>query len=61
LSQGRHRKDFQNIRLFKNMSVLDNVRAAFHCRLGYSVLQAGSPQKKRFLDAEKRCRGALHW
>jgi branched-chain amino acid transport system ATP-binding protein len=44
-------RTFQNIRLFKNMSVLDNVRAAFHCRLGYSVLQAGL-RRKAFLDAE---------
>mgnify|MGYP005841431791 CR=1 FL=1 len=33
-------RTFQNIRLFRNMTVLDNVRAAFHCRVTYGIIQA---------------------
>lgn len=33
-------RTFQNIRLFKNNSVLDNIRAAFHPKANYSVLDA---------------------
>ena len=33
-------RTFQNIRLFKNLSVLDNVRIAFHFNVGYNALQA---------------------
>jgi len=45
-------RTFQNIRLFKNMTVLDNVRAAYHCRLGYGMLQAAC-HGKAFSAAEK--------
>ena len=30
-------RTFQNIRLFGSLSVLDNVRIAFHCRVGYTM------------------------
>ncbi|BAF58255.1 MAG: ABC transporter ATP-binding protein [Pelotomaculum sp.] len=33
-------RTFQNIRLFKQCSVLDNVRAVFHSRTGYGLLDA---------------------
>ena len=33
-------RTFQNIRLFKNLSVLDNVRIAFHFNVRYNSLQA---------------------
>jgi branched-chain amino acid transport system ATP-binding protein len=33
-------RTFQNIRLFKSMSVLDNVRTAAYCRLGYPLWSA---------------------
>lgn len=33
-------RTFQNIRLFKSLSVLDNVRAAFQQRQGYNLFQA---------------------
>jgi len=44
-------RTFQTIRLFKNMSVLDNVRASFHCRLNYGLAQ-GAFHGKRFVDSE---------
>ena len=33
-------RTFQNIRLFGELSVLDNVRIAFHCRVGYSLVDS---------------------
>jgi branched-chain amino acid transport system ATP-binding protein len=33
-------RTFQNIRLFPNISVLDNVRIAFHPRVGYNMLDS---------------------
>ncbi len=33
-------RTFQNIRLFGALSVLDNVRIAFNCRVNYSIAQA---------------------
>lgn len=32
-------RTFQNIRLWNSMSVLDNIRIAHHCRLGYGFLE----------------------
>jgi branched-chain amino acid transport system ATP-binding protein len=31
-------RTFQNIRLFKNMSVMDNIRVAYHNRMSYGIL-----------------------
>ena len=33
-------RTFQNIRLFGNLTVLDNVRIAFHCRVRHSLFDA---------------------
>ncbi|MCL4533765.1 MAG: ABC transporter ATP-binding protein [Bacteroidetes bacterium] len=33
-------RTFQNIRLFGKLSVLDNVRIAYHCRVGYGMADA---------------------
>ncbi len=33
-------RTFQNIRLFGKLSVLDNVRIAYHCRVGYGMAGA---------------------
>lgn len=33
-------RTFQNIRLFKNLSVIDNVKAAFNQKMRYSVVEA---------------------
>jgi len=35
-------RTFQNIRLFPNLSVLDNVRIAYHTHAGYSLVEAFS-------------------
>lgn len=43
-------RTFQNIRLFQNLSVLDNVRIAYHAHAGYSladgVIRSGRYQSK---------------
>ncbi len=44
-------RTFQNIRLWNNMSVLDNIRLAQHHRLGYSVWDA-LLRTKRHADRE---------
>lgn len=33
-------RTFQNIRLFKNMSIMDNVLIGYHCNMNYGVLPA---------------------
>ena len=50
-------RTFQNIRLFSNMSVLDNVKVALHNQIHYSLLEsffhAGSYRKKEQQMNEK--------
>jgi branched-chain amino acid transport system ATP-binding protein len=50
-------RTFQNIRLFKNNTVLDNVRAAFHPKAAYSLLDAVF-RTPRFRAEEKIITGA---
>jgi branched-chain amino acid transport system ATP-binding protein len=45
-------RTFQNIRLFSNLSVLDNVRIAFHPTSGYNLLDS-IISTKRFTSREK--------
>ncbi|WP_147819595.1 ABC transporter ATP-binding protein [Salidesulfovibrio onnuriiensis] len=46
-------RTFQNIRLWHDMSVMDNIRIAQHYRMGYSVFDAFLRTKK-YRTAEKR-------
>ncbi|HEX5034834.1 MAG TPA: ABC transporter ATP-binding protein, partial [bacterium] len=48
-------RTFQNIRLFPELSVLDNVRVAFHHRIGYSLWDAVL-LRRRFAEEEERIR-----
>ena len=45
-------RTFQNIRLFPNLSVLDNVRIAYHPHAGYSMIDA--IMRNRKFDARER-------
>jgi len=45
-------RTFQNIRIFKEMSVLDNVRAAFASRVGYGTLDS-ILHTRRFYQGEE--------
>ena len=45
-------RTFQNIRLFKQLSVLDNIKNACNIHMNYSILDAAFRTKK-FWDAEK--------
>ena len=45
-------RTFQNIRLFPNLTVLDNVRIAYHTHAGYSMFD-GILQNKHFAAKEK--------
>jgi branched-chain amino acid transport system ATP-binding protein len=45
-------RTFQNIRLFPNLSVLDNVRIAYHPHAGYS-LSDSMLRSRRFADKER--------
>ena len=40
ITQGGIARTFQNIRLFPNLTVLDNVRIAYHLHAGYTLLEA---------------------
>jgi branched-chain amino acid transport system ATP-binding protein len=46
-------RTFQNIRLFKNSTVLDNIKIAKHSRIRYGVM-AGLLRNKEFLAEEKK-------
>ncbi|MBE5961198.1 MAG: ABC transporter ATP-binding protein [Lachnospiraceae bacterium] len=48
-------RTFQNIRLFKRMTVLENVMVAFHNQVTYSLLD-GMLHTKRYREAEKQVR-----
>ena len=48
-------RTFQNIRLFKELSVLDNVRIAHYTGIGYSPWEA-LLRLPRFIDEERRIR-----
>jgi len=54
IAQGVSRT-FQNIRLFKSMTVLDNVRTAGYCRQTYSLWSALA-RTTRFTEQEERLR-----
>ncbi len=45
-------RTFQNIRLFQNLSVLDNVRIAYHAHAGYNLLDA-TVRARRFTIQER--------
>ncbi|MDD7429091.1 MAG: ABC transporter ATP-binding protein [Oscillospiraceae bacterium] len=45
-------RTFQNIRLFSNMSVLDNVKVGLHNRMKYSVIE-GALRLPRYFKAER--------
>jgi branched-chain amino acid transport system ATP-binding protein len=44
-------RTFQNIRLFANLTVLDNVRIAYHPHAGYNLLDSAL-RRRRFYDKE---------
>ncbi len=46
-------RTFQNIRLFKNMSVLDNIKVAYHNEMDYGIF-ASIFETKKFKDEEAR-------
>ena len=52
-------RTFQNIRLWNDMSVLDNIRVAQYHRLGYGVLSAVF-RTRRYYEAEKAIDKTAH-
>lgn len=46
-------RTFQNIRLFKDLSVIDNIKIAYHNEMKYSALE-GIFRTKRYWEEEKR-------
>lgn len=46
-------RTFQNIRLFKNLSVIDNIKAAYHSDTKYSILD-GVFRSKKYWQEEKK-------
>ncbi|MBN1485990.1 MAG: ABC transporter ATP-binding protein [Anaerolineae bacterium] len=53
IAQSGIARTFQNIRLFPEFSVLDNVRTACHQRASYSVLEGLVPTKRRKQQEEE--------
>jgi branched-chain amino acid transport system ATP-binding protein len=51
-------RTFQNIRLFRNLSVIDNVRTACHPHVRYGPVSAVC-RTKRFFDGEKELHGEV--
>lgn len=47
-------RTFQNIRLFKELSVLDNVRIAMHQRVGYTMLPDAFFHTPKYMREEER-------
>lgn len=47
-------RTFQNIRLFKELSVLDNVRIAMHQRVGYTMFPYAFFHTPRYMKEEER-------
>lgn len=54
-------RTFQNIRLFKDLTVLDNVRIAYHSHVNYSVLAAMLRFKKFFIEEEETEKKAIEF
>lgn len=52
-------RTFQNIRLFKNLTVLDNVRIAFYSQLGYSPWEAFFHMNRYSSEEERTANLAL--
>ena len=46
-------RTFQNIRLFSELSVLDNVKIAYHCHVQYGLLETVLRTKKYFREEEE--------
>lgn len=53
ITQAGIARTFQNIRLFKDLSVLDNVRIAFHSSVKYSAL-GGIIRSRKYVEEEER-------
>lgn len=51
-------RTFQNIRLFKNLTVLDNVRIAYHHRVKYGLMESMFFRFGRFRSEEAELTGA---
>ena len=54
INQAGIARTFQNIRLFKELSVLDNVKAGLHNHFRYSTLE-GILRLPRYFKVEKGC------
>jgi branched-chain amino acid transport system ATP-binding protein len=52
-------RTFQNIRLFKSMSVLDNLKTAGYCRLGYPLWSAIFRTRNFHRKEDEVCKNAL--
>jgi len=52
-------RTFQNIRLFQNLTVLDNVRIAYHPHAGYSLTDSILRTKKYYLKEDELTEKAL--